>query len=140
MVSKLLKSLYGLKQEWYAKMHTFLVNDVGFKSSHNDPCLYLRHKNSSILLICLYVDDFLIARSNEAEISAIKGELSQPFEMKDLGSAKVILGIETKRDRPKQKLFIRQSEYIPTILKRFGTEHSRAVSTLMGKSKKKLST
>ena len=42
MVCKLRKSLYGLKQaprQWYAKIHNYLVNDLKFVSSNNDPCL-----------------------------------------------------------------------------------------------------
>lgn len=46
LVCKLRKALYGLKQaprQWYAKIHEFLVNDLGFASSPNDPCMYTRH-------------------------------------------------------------------------------------------------
>ncbi len=96
---KLRKSLYGLKQstrQWYAKMHQFLVNELEFKSSPNDPCLYTRHKSSSILLIALYVDDILIAGSMKAEVQSIKNRLAARFEMKDLGIARVILGIQIR--------------------------------------------
>ncbi len=95
-VCKLLKSLYGLKQsprQWYFKMHAFLI-EIGFISSLNDPCLYIRHQSSGILLIALYVDDLLIAGSSKAEVESIKDKLSHRFEMKNIGNAKVILGIE----------------------------------------------
>jgi hypothetical protein len=64
LVCKLRKALYGLKQaprQWYAKIHEFLVKDLGFASSPNDPCMYTRHASSRITLISLYVDDMLIA-------------------------------------------------------------------------------
>ncbi len=65
-VCHLLKSLYSLKQsprQWYAKMHNYLIDMLGFKSSPNDPCLHTRHNGSSILLIALYGDDLLMAGS-----------------------------------------------------------------------------
>ena len=76
-VCKLLKSLYGLKQaprQWYAKIHTYLLS-LSLKSSRNDPCLYVRHKGSSLTVVALYVDDLLIAGSDRSEIDQLKGEL-----------------------------------------------------------------
>ncbi len=135
-VCKLLKSLYGLKQSprmWYFKMHQLLI-EIGFNSSLNDPCLYCRHWSSGIVLIALYVDDFLIAGSSRSEIKSIKDKLSQRFEMKDMGAAKVILGIEISRDRPNKRLFINQSEYTRNILERFGMMNSKPVATPMDRS------
>ena len=135
-VCKLQKSLYGLKQsprQWYAKMHSYLVSELGFRSSKNDPCLYVKHKNTSLLLIGLYVDDLLIAGSNKNEIQVIKKELTKRFEMKDLGPARVMLGIEINRNRASRQLFISQSEYTSTILARFRMEKSRDVATPMEK-------
>jgi len=141
-VCKLLKSLYGLKQsprQWYAKMHSFLVNRLEFRSSPNDPCLYTRHSGSSILLIALYVDDLLIAGSVNSEVQSIKNQLAIRFEMKDLGVARVMLGIEISRDRTNRNLFINQSEYANTILERFGMVNARPVVTPMEKSYAELS-
>ncbi len=135
-VCKLNKSLYGLKQaprQWYAKMHDFLVTSCNFKSSQNDPCLYFRHNGKDITLICLYVDDLLIAGSDKNDISKIKGELSSRFEMKDLGPATTMLGVEISRDRTAKKLFINQQEYTNTVLERFGMENSKPVATPMEK-------
>jgi len=113
-VCELQKSLYGPKQsprQWYAKMHSYLVNELGFHSSKNDPCLYVNHNSTSLLLI----------------------GLTSQFEMKDLGQARVMLGIEITRDRKNRQLFISQHEYTLSILDRFGMEHSRSVATPMDK-------
>ena len=135
-VCKLLKALYGLKQaprQWYAKIHKFLVDVLGFSSSLHDPCLYVRHRSESILIVALYVDDLLIAGSDKSEIAKLKGELSKRFEMKDLGPANVMLGIEIKRHRVDRKLFFSQSACAKEVLTRFGMERSKAVSTPMEK-------
>ena len=132
MVCKLLKAIYGLKQaprQWYAKMHHFLIDKLGFLSSHNDPCLYVRKTSTEITAIGLYVDDLLIAGSSREQIDKIKIELSNRFEMKDLGEANTILGIQIRRDRHSRKLFISQSEYAKEILGRFSMLESKPIST-----------
>ena len=43
-------------------------------------------------------------------------ELSKTFDMKDLGSAKRILGMEIQRDRKVCKLWLPQERYIEQIL------------------------
>ncbi len=55
--------------------------------------------DGKVLIIALYVDDLLIAGDDMSGISWIKGELSKRFEMKDMGEAKVCLGLEITRDR-----------------------------------------
>ena len=95
-VCKLLRSIYGLKQsprQWYSKMHEFLFS-LKFVSSQNDPCLYIRHFSSGILIIALYVGDLLIAGSPKEEITSLKSKLSRRFEMKDMRAARVMVGIK----------------------------------------------
>lgn len=41
------------------------------------------------------------------------------FEMKDLGAAKYILGMEIKRDRSKRKLWLSKRKYITNVLDKF---------------------
>lgn len=135
-VCKLLRSIYGLKQsprQWYSKMHEFLLS-LNFVSSRNDPCLYVRHLGSGILIIALYVDDLLIAGNSKSEIESLKRELSHRFEMKDMGAARIMLGIKITRDRNRRKLFIDQQEYARTVLERFGMEKSKPVSTPIDKT------
>ena len=42
----------------------------------------------------------------------LKNQLSGEFEMKDLGAAEKILGMEIHRDRQASKLFLSQKNYI----------------------------
>ncbi|KAL5778245.1 hypothetical protein ACOSP7_011171 [Xanthoceras sorbifolium] len=51
----------------------------------------------------------LIASKSQVEIERLKAQLHQEFEMKDLGEAKKILGMEINRDRKKGKLCLTQS-------------------------------
>jgi len=45
----------------------------------------------------MYVDDILIANNSEPEVRKVKSKLNSEFEMKDLGVARKILGIEISR-------------------------------------------
>ena len=133
-VCKLRKALYGLKQaprQWYAKINKYLVETLGFKSSANDPCLYVRHKPANLTIIALYVDDLLIAGNDIKSISTVKRQLSKIFEMKDLGKLDVMLGIHVERCRRKKLLFISQPDYAQTILHRFDMQDSNPMSTPM---------
>ena len=51
------------------------------------------------------------------------------FEMKDLGSAKKILGMEISKDRKSGLLFLSEQNYIKKVLQRFNMQNSKAVST-----------
>ena len=63
--------------------------------------MYVRHKADHIDIIALYVDDLLIASSKASEMIAIKRQLTQQYEMEDMGEATFILGIDiTKQSQP----------------------------------------
>ena len=85
--------------------------------------------DGSRIYLLLYVDDMLVASRNKAEVQTLKSLLGSEFEMKDLGAARKILGMEIKRDRVQRKLFLCQVGYILKVLKRFGMNASRLVST-----------
>jgi hypothetical protein len=107
-VCKLKKSLYGLKQsprQWYKMFDSFMISN-GFKRSRYDSYVYIKFVNGSPIYLLLYVDDLLIAAKSKKEISTLKPMLSSEFEMKDLGVARKILGMEIVRDRKSGLLFL----------------------------------
>ncbi|KAE8725588.1 hypothetical protein F3Y22_tig00008386pilonHSYRG00069 [Hibiscus syriacus] len=65
-------------------------------------------KDGSFIYLLLYFDDMLIASKSQKEIDKLKAQLNQEFEMKDLGEAKKILGMEISRDRQRGKLCLTQ--------------------------------
>ncbi|RVW79759.1 Retrovirus-related Pol polyprotein from transposon TNT 1-94 [Vitis vinifera] len=66
---------------------------------------------------------------NRAEINKLKQLLSSEFEMKDLGAAKKILGMEIWRDRDAGLLYVSQQKYIEKLMQAFHMDHSKPVST-----------
>ena len=56
----------------------------------------------------LYVDDMLIVGLDPKLIHNLKNEISKFFDIKDLGAARQILGIQTIRDRRAKNLWVSQ--------------------------------
>ena len=125
------KSLYGLKhalRQWYLKFDGFM-SEQSYTRCHYDHCVYLKRKNDgNYIILLLYVDDMLVSSSNMQEINVLKRKLANSFAMKDLGSAKQILGMRITRDRKNRKLTLSKSEYIEKVLKRFNMQNAKPVS------------
>ena len=130
-VCLLKRSLYGLKQsprQWYKRFDLFMINQ-GYLRSSFDSCVYFKNlSEKTMIYLLLYVDDMLIATKEKTEINRLKAQLSGEFEMKDLGAAKKILGMEILRDRKTKKLFLTQQAYIEKVLHRFNMHDSKPVS------------
>eukprot|EP00253_Pinus_taeda_P034672 PITA_34672 len=129
LVCKLKKSLYGLKQSprmWYQKFDTF-IRGLGFTRSKADHCVYFKLIGGRVIYLVLYVDDMLLVGNDKEIIQDLKTQLSSKFDMKDLGAANYILGMEIKRDRAKRKLWLNQRKYVETILHRFHMQDSKPV-------------
>lgn len=74
----------------------------------------------------------LVAAKDIKEVQKLKELLSSEFEMKDLGPAKRILGMDIFRDRNNGILKLSQGSYLCKVLKNFMMEESKPVSTPMG--------
>ncbi len=59
--------------------------------------LFVKQVGDETYLMSLYVDDILIAGSNEDEIDKIKKEFTERYEMKDLGELNHYLGMKITR-------------------------------------------
>ena len=65
------------------------------------------------------MDDILLASSDVGLLLETKKFLSSNFDMKDLGEASFVLGIEIHRDRTKGVLGLSQKAYLEKVLKRY---------------------
>ena len=96
-VCLLRKSLYGLRQsprQWNQRFDEFM-RSTGYTRSLKDSCVYFKmNKEEERTFLLLYVDDMLIISKNKDTMKELKDSLSFTFEMKDLGQAKRILGME----------------------------------------------
>ena len=80
----------------------------GYTRSEYDHCLYFKMLNEIFIILVLYVDDKLIVKKIMGDINSLNAQTASNFDMKDLGAAKQILGIEIHRDRRNGKLSFSQ--------------------------------
>ena len=138
MVCKLKKSIYGLKQasrQWYHKFHQ-VITSHGFEANVVDDCVYHKFSGSRYIFLILYVDDILLACSDIGLLHETKNFLTKNFEMKDLGDASFVLGIQILRDRSQGILGLSQKSYIEKVLKRFGMNGCSSGDTPVAKGDK----
>jgi hypothetical protein len=76
----------------------------GFKKRKVDNCVYFKLIGDNVIYLVLYVNDMLLIGNNKDIIQDAKNQLSSNFEIKDLGAANFILGMEIKRDQENKKI------------------------------------
>ncbi|GJY89529.1 retrovirus-related pol polyprotein from transposon TNT 1-94 [Tanacetum coccineum] len=132
LVCRLNKSLYGLKQVprcWYKRFDSF-IRGLEYNRLHADPYAYFkRFGNDDFIILLLYVDDMLVAGPNKDHINKLKAQLAREFEMKGLGLANKILGMQIHRDRVSRKIWLSQKSYVKKILQRFNMQDCKPIST-----------
>eukprot|EP00253_Pinus_taeda_P032567 PITA_32567 len=104
LVSRLKKSLYGLKQDpqaWYAKMNSFLL-EFGFSRCHSDNTVYTKKEGKSLIILVLYVDDLILTGSDPNLINHVKSSLKKKFEMTYLGHLHYFLGLQVLQSKEVQ--------------------------------------
>ena len=121
LVRKLNKSIYDLKQtsrQWYLKFHE-VISSFGFEENVMDNCIYHNDSGSMICYLVLYVVDILLATNDLGTLHEVKQFLSKNFDMKDIGEASYVIGIEIHRERSRGILGLYKETYINKVLKRF---------------------
>ena len=129
-VCKLKRSLYGLKQApkcWNECMHDFLIKSE-FKQSDADPCLYVRQREKTKILLALYVDDGLLASSNDLEAETfIERELRGRFKI-TTKTPSYFLGLELENGE-EGSIKVHQTAYTKKILEKYGMNNCKVVGT-----------
>jgi hypothetical protein len=126
-VLELRKAIYGLKQAskaWYNRLKNFLVSK-GFKSTQADPCVFHRPDapNRSATWIFAHVDDLVII---SREPLCFKAEIESEFDIKYLGQAEFLLGMNI--DRSPGFLHIHQTQYIERKITEYGLDNAPVAS------------
>ena len=123
------KALYGLKQSPRLWQHTLkaTLKRLGYLPLVADQCIYRCIDTG--LIIVTYVDDFLLIGPQGEKLKTLKQQLSEAFDMKDLGQCHYFLGVRIIWDRQNHQVTLCQDAYMRKTLDQFGMLECRAVLT-----------
>jgi len=131
VVCRLQKALYGLRQApraWHNKLKQELQK-MGFECTEADPGLWVCEYKGTTTYLLAYVDDLALAGSREG-VNRVKRLLLEKFAARDLGPAKLFLGLEIERQRGFPGcLKLSQPKFVMEVLEKFGMKHSNPVAT-----------
>lgn len=118
----LIMSLYGLVQaphDWNEEFNASILSR-GYSRCVSDSCMYVKKSRTGrMIFLPLFVDDTFPAyhREDRAEWEEDKKAFMAMYEIKDLGEAKLILGMRITRDRVAKTLKVDQEVYINRLIK-----------------------
>jgi hypothetical protein len=130
-VCKLRKALYGLKQApraWYERLSIFLLEN-GFEKGHVDNTLFRKTLKTDILIVQIYVDDIIFGSTNASLCKSFSKLMQDEFEMSMMGELTFFLGIQI--NQRKEGVYVHQTKYTKDLLKKFGLEDCKPMTTPM---------
>ena len=123
---QLLKSIYGLKQAarlFNQKISSYLVNEMEMEQMETDTCVFYKYSDDgAITLVTLYVDDIVVATSNDRDAQAIVDSLKEKFNTNDLGPLEYILGMRVDISDDRHRIRISQDAYVTNMLNELGLQ------------------
>lgn len=123
------KSLYGPKRApraWFERFSTQLLY-LGFHASLADSSLFILRQGKLMVYLLVYVDEIVLTGNNTIFLNALVKQLSQAFELKDLGDLHYILGLQIIRTA--KGLFLNQAKYAHDLLVKHNMLTSKPAKT-----------
>jgi len=121
VVCRLKKTLYGLKQSaraWSDKLAATL-RDFGFQQSVIDTCVYFWRSGSRTMLLCVYVDDLILAYSDDESRSNFASFLTAALPIDDRGELQWVLRMGVARDRARRTITVSQEQYAARVVAKY---------------------
>jgi hypothetical protein len=91
-VCLLQQCIYGPKQAprvWNDKFNQFILK-FGLTRCEADPCVYHRRQENELLIVAIFVDDGLVAGTNQTLIQSVIDFLSPEFDMRSLPATRFL--------------------------------------------------
>ena len=98
---------------------------MGFTPCISDSCIFVRKDENNWTYVSLYVDDMIIGAKSIQSIKKIADELAEHFQLKVLGNARFILGIEIDYDQQARTLKISQAACISRMVDKYNQGDSK---------------
>jgi hypothetical protein len=131
-VYKLRKALYRLKQAlraWYERLRDFLISK-GFKIGKVDTTLFTKKLDNDLFVLQIYVNVIFFGSTNQDFCKKFGKMMANEFEMSMIEELNYFLGLQIKQ--VKNGTFMSQEKYIKNMLKKFGMDDAKTISTPMG--------
>ena len=103
-----------------------------FYTGKVDTTLFVKTIGDDILIVQIYVDDIIFGSTKELLCQEFAETMQVEFEMSMIEELTFFLGLQIKQT--KEGIFIHQEEYIKQILKKFGYDGCKKVTTPMSTS------
>jgi hypothetical protein len=129
------KTLYGLKQApraWYESLRDFLLSK-GFIMGKVDTTLFTKKISKDLFVLQISVDDIIFGSTNQDFCEEFGRMMANESEMSMIGELSYFLSLQIKQ--LKDDTFVSQGKYIKDILKKFGMNEEKPISTPMGTNK-----
>ena len=118
-------SLYGLKQAplIWNKLLDNVLKSFGWRRLSSDWCIYIwRDSKGHLMILAVHVDDMLLAGNNRELMEEAKVWLAKNFKIKDMGSLKLVIGLEVIRNEEQGTIAISQGHFIDELTVRYRQE------------------
>jgi len=102
------------------------------RSEVDQTVFYRRNKETgTLIIVSVHVNDCSIVAMSQPLIDQFKIEIKKHMEITDLGALHWILGIEVQCVHKEKKLLLIQHSYIDSILRHYGLDDLKPISTPM---------
>jgi hypothetical protein len=95
-----------------------------------DTTLFTKKISKDLFMLQIYIDDIIFGSTNQDFCEEFGKMMASEFEMSKIGQLSYFLGLQIKQ--LKNGTFMSQGKYIKYMLKKFGIEDSKAISTPIG--------
>jgi hypothetical protein len=95
-----------------------------------DTTLFTKKIGKDLFVLQIYDDDIIFGSTNQDYCEEFGKIMANEFEMSMIGELSYFLGLQIKQ--LKNGTFVSQVKYIKNMLKKFGMNESKAISTPMG--------
>ena len=108
--------------------------DGGYIRGSVDKTMFFMEKEKEIIIVQIYVDDIIFGSTSQTIVDEFVENMTQEFEMSMCGELKYFLGLQIVQSD--QGVFISQSAYAHSLVKRFGFENTKVLRTPMSSALK----
>ena len=110
-------------------MRDFLLSK-GFMIGKVDTTLFTKNTGKDLFVLQIYVDNIIFGSTNQDFCEEFRKMMANEFEMSMIGELSYFLGLQIKQ--LKSGTFVSQGKYVKDMLKKFGMNKAKPISTPIG--------